>query len=82
MQKIHKCNRLLGIVSKGVKHSAGLWSDISGGERHIERNERLYPINEEIFNRTVLPIIEKNYLCKGRPPKVSHYQVFCGILYV
>jgi transposase len=48
----------------------------------MERNERLYPISEEIFNRKVLPIIEEDYIWKGRPPKVSHYQVFCGILYV
>jgi transposase len=48
----------------------------------MERNERLYPISEELFNWKVLPIIEENYIWKGRPPKVSHYQVFCGILYV
>jgi transposase len=48
----------------------------------MEKNERLYPISEEVFNRKVLPIIEKSYIWKGRPPKVSHYQAFCGILYI
>ncbi|MDR2070001.1 MAG: transposase [Treponema sp.] len=45
-------------------------------------NKRLYPVSEEVFNRTVLPVIEGSYTWKGRPPKVSHYQVFCGILYI
>jgi hypothetical protein len=48
----------------------------------MEGNERLYPISEEIFNRKVLPVIEGDYIWKGRPPKVSHYQAFCGILYI
>jgi transposase len=47
----------------------------------MEGNERLYPISEELFNRKVLPIIEGDYIRKGRPPKVSHYKAFCGILY-
>jgi hypothetical protein len=48
----------------------------------MEGNKRLYPISEELFNQKVLPIIERNYIWKGRPPKVSHYQVFCAILYI
>jgi transposase len=48
----------------------------------MERNERLYPISEEVFNRKVLPAIEGEYIWKGRPPKVSHYRAFCGILYI
>ena len=48
----------------------------------MEENKRLYPISEDVFNRKVLPIIEGDYIWKGRPPKVSHYQVFCGILYI
>jgi transposase len=48
----------------------------------VERNKRLYPVSEEVFNRKVLPIIEGDYIWKGRPPKVSHYQAFCGILYI
>ena len=46
------------------------------------RNERLYPISEGMFNRQILPIIEGNYIWKGRPPKVSHYNAFCGMLYI
>jgi len=45
-------------------------------------DERLYPLTPELFDRTVLPLIEGSYIWKGRPPKVSHYQVFCAILYV
>jgi transposase len=48
----------------------------------MEENERLYPISEEVFNRKVLPVIEGGYIWKRRPPKVSHYQAFCGILYI
>jgi transposase len=48
----------------------------------MEENKRLYPISEEVFNQKVLPVIEGAYIWKGRPPKVSHYQVFCGILYI
>ena len=46
------------------------------------KNKRLYPINESVFNEVVLPVIEGNYIGKGRPPKVSHYKAFCGILYI
>jgi transposase len=48
----------------------------------MERNKRLYPIDEEQFNRVVVPIIEASHIGKGRPPKVSHYRAFCGILYI
>ncbi|MDR0376892.1 MAG: transposase [Spirochaetaceae bacterium] len=30
----------------------------------------------------VLPVIEAGCRGKGRPPKVSHYKAFCGILYI
>jgi transposase len=43
---------------------------------------RLYPISPEFFNQTILPLIEGSYIWKGRPPSISHYQVFCAILYV
>jgi transposase len=52
------------------------------GQAHMKKNKRLYPITEELFNRKILPIIEGNYIWKGRPPKVSHYRAFCGILYI
>jgi transposase len=48
----------------------------------MEREERLYPISEEKFTEVVLPIIEAGYRGKGRPPEVSHYKAFCGILYI
>jgi transposase len=48
----------------------------------MEENKRLYPISEELFNQKILPIIEGDYIGKGRPPKVSYYQAFCGILYI
>jgi len=47
----------------------------------MERNPRLYPIDEEQFNGLVAPIIEASYIGKGRPPEVPRYVVFCGILY-
>src|SRR5262245_26724068 len=43
---------------------------------------RLYPISLDFFKATILPLIEGNYIWKGRPPSISHYQVFCAILYV
>jgi transposase len=48
----------------------------------MEENKRLYPISEEVFNQKILPVIEASYIWKGRPPKVSHYAVFCAILYI
>ena len=48
----------------------------------MERDERRYPISEEQFNKEILPIILASNRGKGRPPKVSHYQAFSGILYV
>jgi hypothetical protein len=45
-------------------------------------DQRLYPITPEFFAHTILPLIEGNYIWKGRPPVISHYQVFCAILYV
>jgi transposase len=48
----------------------------------IKTNKRLYPISESLFNKAVLPVIEGNYIWKGRPPKASHYKVFCGIMYI
>ena len=48
----------------------------------METNKRLYPISERVFNEVVLPVIEGNYIWKGRPPKVCHYKAFCGIMYI
>jgi transposase len=48
----------------------------------MERNKRLYPISEELFNQKVLLVIEDDNIRKGRPPEVSCYQAFCGIRYI
>ena len=45
-------------------------------------DKRLFAIDVKTFNEWVLPIIEQSYIWKGRPPKISHYKVFCAILYV
>ena len=45
-------------------------------------DKRLYPIERDLFDSLIQPSIEKSYIWKGRPPKISHYQVFCAILYV
>ena len=75
---------LLGTVSKDRTKrfvpvrlcNKTLWRGI------MERVQRLYPLDEERFNDLVLPIIEGHYIGKGRPPKISHYKAFCGILYL
>lgn len=43
---------------------------------------RMYPVTEQFFKQEIEPIIEKNYIWKGRPTEISHYRVFCAILYV
>jgi transposase len=48
----------------------------------MKKNKRLFPVTEEVFNRKILPVIEGNYIRKGRPPEVSRYRAFCGILYI
>lgn len=45
-------------------------------------DQRFYPVTEDYFAATILPLIEGQYIWKGRPPRISHYQVFCAILYV
>lgn len=44
--------------------------------------KRLYPISKETFNRTINPVILRQYSRAGRPQKVSNYQVFSATLYV
>lgn len=43
---------------------------------------RYYPITEEVFECSVLPIIISHNKLPGRPVKISHYNFFCGIWYV
>ncbi|WP_341758097.1 transposase [Candidatus Tisiphia endosymbiont of Ditula angustiorana] len=45
-------------------------------------DQRLYPIKADFFRKEIEPIIEKNYIWKGRPVQISHYRVFCAIMYV
>jgi len=45
-------------------------------------DKRLYPVTKDFFHSTLLPIIESSYVWKGRPPKISHYQIFCAAMYV
>ena len=42
-------------------------------------DQRLYPISLGFFIKNVQPI-KQNYIWKGRPPEISHYQVFCAIM--
>lgn len=46
------------------------------------RNLRKYPLSEEKFMHLIEPIISGEKKKSGRPLKISHYQFFCGILYV
>lgn len=45
-------------------------------------DKRLFPVTLQFFQQEIEPIIEKNYIWKGRPPKISHYKVFCAVMYV
>ena len=45
-------------------------------------DKRLFPISREYFDTEIKPLIEGAHIKSGRPEKVSHYHVFCAILYV
>lgn len=45
-------------------------------------NQRFYPLNPEVFDQEVQPLILSCQNRSGRPVKVSHYTFFCAILYV
>ncbi|XVJ51560.1 MAG: transposase [Vampirovibrio sp.] len=45
-------------------------------------DKRLYPLEDTRFLKEIEPLIQQSYIWKGRPPKVSHYNVFCAVLYV
>ena len=45
-------------------------------------DKRLYPVENEFFNKLITPLISDHYIKRGRPSKVSNYQVFCAMLYV
>lgn len=45
-------------------------------------NKRFYPVTEDFFNNKLLSVIESSYVWKGRPPRISHYKIFCAAMYV
>jgi transposase len=45
-------------------------------------DKRKYPISLERFKKLIEPLIEEDKKKSGRPLKFSHYQFFCGVLYV
>lgn len=45
-------------------------------------DSRQYPIDKEQFEKLIEPQIKTYYKREGRPVKISHYQFFCGVLYV
>ncbi|MCB0833571.1 MAG: transposase [Bacteroidetes bacterium] len=45
-------------------------------------DKRLYPISRERFNSDIKPLIDSCYSSAGRPPHISHYQIFNALLYV
>jgi transposase len=45
-------------------------------------DKRLYAMKESKFKELIEPIINKNLKKTGRPSKISHYNFFCGVLYV
>lgn len=47
----------------------------------MSSNSRMYPISKEVFDREILPIIERETnRSGGRPPKIPHYVFFCAVL--
>ena len=44
--------------------------------------DRKYPISESKFQEMIEPFIKKEQKKSGRPTRVSHYNFFCGVLYV
>jgi len=52
-----------------------------GYKKGFYMNARLYPIEEGVFNKEILPIIiRETKICGGRPPIISHYVCFCAML--
>ena len=45
-------------------------------------NPRFYPLDQEVFDQEIQPLIIASQNRSGRPVKVSHYTFFCAILYV
>ena len=43
-------------------------------------DKRLFLLSPVLFQEEILPLIEEDYIRKGRPPKINHSHVFSGIL--
>jgi transposase len=43
---------------------------------------RLYSLDKNDFVNVIEPLIALHYKRVGRPPKISNYVFFCGVLYV
>jgi transposase len=50
--------------------------------KEFPMDKRLFPVTPEFFGKEIEHLIEADYRREGRPPKVSHYLVFCAMLYV
>lgn len=48
----------------------------------MSNSKRHYPISEEQFNERVLLVLVGFHKKSGRPPLISHYQVFCAIFFI
>jgi transposase len=48
----------------------------------MTETQRKYPLSESFFKELIEPFILKSRKKAGRPTKISHYQFFCGVLYV
>jgi transposase len=46
------------------------------------QKDRHYPLTREQFQAIIEPIMIKERKKSGRPTKISHYEFFCGVLYV
>jgi len=51
-------------------------------ESEMTADQRKYPLSKDLFQELIEPFILKSRKKLGRPTKISHYQFFCGVLYV
>lgn len=45
-------------------------------------SDRLYPVSEAYFSEAILPLIRDKLSAAGKPSQISHYHIFCAMLYV
>ena len=48
----------------------------------MSRTERHYPISEQLFNERILFVVIGLHKRVGRPPLISHYQIFCAVFFI